>query len=813
MKAVYKILLIEDDQFYQLAFQHQVKEINLNYDYQIIRSIAEYNQISSLNSFDLIISEYRLSDGNIFDIFQVKIDIPVIILTNKGSEEIAVKAMKMGAKDYLKKDAELNYLKVLPLTVKSAIAAAEIEKNTTRLAKAVDSLPGMVFQFLMQPNGDFSFPFISSGGSKLFELESGEIQPDSQVPILKMVHRDDRHSLVNELEASATRLEPWRWEGRVVKQSGETEWIQWIAQPERLDCGDVIWHGVAINISDASSELRLRKQVEEQLKISQERYALAVSAGNVGVWDWNLETNEIYLDFILKAMLGYSDYDIANNPDDWYALVYKDDVLKMRTELAEHLQGHTANYESEYRMVHRNGEIRWFLARGNAIWDVDNKPYRITGTSTDITQRKLIEIALQESDHLTKAIFNNIPDMAWLKDPESKFIAVNECLVKSVNATSLEELIGKTDFDIAPLELAEKYRADDLEVIRTKTRKRFEEPFVKASGETIWIETIKTPIYNQDGEIIGIAGIARDLTERKQAELALKKANDELEIRVEKRTVELAKSNATLTQEIERRMQAELEIRHLNAELEQRVIERTKQLEAANQELESFSYSVSHDLRSPLRSIDGFSQALLEDYEDQLDEFGKDYLQRVRSAAQRMGELIDDLLEFSRISRGEIKQEQVDLSVIATEIATYLQQNHSDRQVEFIIHPEIFATGDGRLLRVVLENLLGNAWKYTSKHPHAQIEFGACVKNNSAQLTYFVRDDGAGFDMAYVDKLFGVFQRLHGMQEFEGTGIGLATVQRIIHRHGGQVWAEGAIEQGATFYFTISSLIPRSNHT
>ena len=242
-------------------------------------------------------------------------------------------------------------------------------------------------------------------------------------------------------------------------------------------------------------------------------------------------------------------------------------------------------------------------------------------------------------------------------------------------------------------------------------------------------------------------------------------------------------------------------LQHAHDELEQRVIERTIELEAANKELQAFSYSVSHDLRAPLRSIDGFSQALLEDYADKLDAQGQDDLRRVRNATQRMGQLIDDMLELSRVTRSEINRQTVDLSVLAQTIATELQNSEPQREVEFTVMEGLTASCDPRLLHIALENLLRNAWKFTAKHPKARIEFGFSQSNGKP--AYFVRDDGAGFDMAYAAKLFGAFQRLHAMTEFKGTGIGLATVQRIIRRHGGQVWAEGKVEQGATFYFTL----------
>jgi light-regulated signal transduction histidine kinase (bacteriophytochrome) len=242
-------------------------------------------------------------------------------------------------------------------------------------------------------------------------------------------------------------------------------------------------------------------------------------------------------------------------------------------------------------------------------------------------------------------------------------------------------------------------------------------------------------------------------------------------------------------------------LRAARDELEQRVQQRTAELTASNNELEAFSYSVSHDLRAPLRSIDGFSQALLEDYGEKLDAGGRDQLQRVRAATRRMSALIDDLLNLSHLSRSSMRRETVDLSALAGAISEELRKCAPGRQVDLVIDRGLAAEGDPHLLRVVLENLLGNAWKYTSGHPHARIEFGAQPVNG--HRAFFVRDDGAGFDPRYASRLFGAFQRLHAASEFPGTGIGLATVQRIIHRHGGKVWAEGAVGKGATFYFSL----------
>jgi signal transduction histidine kinase len=255
------------------------------------------------------------------------------------------------------------------------------------------------------------------------------------------------------------------------------------------------------------------------------------------------------------------------------------------------------------------------------------------------------------------------------------------------------------------------------------------------------------------------------------------------------------------------RIQAEhvgLQLEAANRQLENtnRDLEETnRELEGANRELEAFSYSVSHDLRAPLRSIEGFSQILLEDHAQGLDEEARGYLGRVRAASRRLALLIDDLLDLSRVTRSSLTRQTVDLSALAREIAAEIEKSQPERRVEFVIADGLVVRGDHRLLRVALENLLGNASKFTQREPEAKIEFDAVARDGG--VVYYVRDNGVGFEEAYADKLFGAFQRLHGDEDFEGTGIGLATVQRIVQRHGGRVWAEGRVGEGATFFFTL----------
>jgi two-component system sensor histidine kinase/response regulator len=261
--------------------------------------------------------------------------------------------------------------------------------------------------------------------------------------------------------------------------------------------------------------------------------------------------------------------------------------------------------------------------------------------------------------------------------------------------------------------------------------------------------------------------------------------------------VELAKKNELLRRQaklLAESEQAALELAETRAEL-------VRDLEHKNRELESFSYAVSHDLRAPLRRIDSFSRAVLESQGDRLDEAGQRFLSRVREASQHMSQLIDDVLHLSRVTRADLRDQEVDLSSIASLILTRLQESEPERKMDAKVRPGVLVTGDSQLLKIAMENLLENAWKFTAREPESRIEFGMLQAGGEA--TYFIRDNGAGFDMTYTDRLFGPFQRLHPQGEFPGNGIGLATVQRIIHRHGGRVWAEGLVGQGATFYFTM----------
>jgi len=510
-----------------------------------------------------------------------------------------------------------------------------------------------------------------------------------------------------------------------------------------------------------------RKKAEEALWESTQRLKLVLD--NMPAFVFWKDRNSVYqgCNVLFAANAGLKPAEIAGRTDcdlpwkDTEAAGYRaDDAAVMKSGIPK------INYEETQTTA--DGRLTAVRTSKVPLRNPEGDIIGVLGTFEDITERKRAEMELidahKEAERLllfNEALLSAIPTPVFYKDREGKYLGCNHAFSEVMGKTT-EDIKGKTVFDIWPSEHALEYHRKDLELMANPVRQTYEFAVRDKNGVNRPVIYVKDVFRDENGEIAGIVGAFLDITERKRAE------------------------NEALT---------------LNQELEKRVDQRTAQLEAANKELEAFAYSVSHDLRTPLRSIDGFGQILMEEHASQLDENGKDYLHRVRQGAQRMGQLIDDLLDLSRVSRAEMTVQQVNLSQMAQRIAGDLRDSDPQRHVNFAVAEGIEARGDGRLLRIVLENLLGNAWKYTSKHPTALIEFGQMQTDKRNVL--FVRDDGAGFDSQFVHKLFGVFQRLHKTSDFPGTGIGLATVQRIVHKHGGDIWVKGEVEKGATFYFTL----------
>lgn len=359
------------------------------------------------------------------------------------------------------------------------------------------------------------------------------------------------------------------------------------------------------------------------------------------------------------------------------------------------------------------------------------------------------------------SIVENIPNMVFVKEADALRFALMNKAAEKLLGYPRAELLGKNDYDFFPKDQADFFVESDRNVLhRNELLDIPEEPVQTRTHGVRYLHTRKIPIRDSEGRPKYLLGISEDITDKKKAEE---------------------------------------EILDLNRRLQKNV----RELEAVNKELESFSYSVSHDLRAPLRGMNGFSTILLSDYQKLSEAERKDYLQRIVRGATKMGKLIDSLLDLSRLTRKTMRRESVDLSAVARSVMGDLQAMQPEREVAVTLQDNVIATGDPSLLHIVLQNLLHNAWKFSANTPKPKIAFGD-HRDENGNTAYFVRDNGSGFDMEYKNKLFGPFQRLHSDQEFEGHGIGLATVQRIVHRHGGRIWAESEVGKGAAFYFTLT---------
>lgn len=572
---------------------------------------------------------------------------------------------------------------------------------------------------------------------------------------------EDVEQLMNNLAQPRQPLEQSEgWRHRL--KDGTIIYVQITSHTFEIDS-----HESALVIAQDITE---RKRVEEKLRKSEDLFSKAfhgspspmtIARQTDGVY---IEANMSFLQMVecgREEVIGHTSLDL-NLIDS-----------KGRSQIIRQLHDQGVIHNVEVQAKSKSGR------RLNLLTSIENtelvgEACTIT-TMLDITERKQAEEALQvvhaELEHkvqertvelsqanaLLQALMDNMPDHIYFKDTQCRFIRNSKSQANAIGLSDPAQVVGKTDFDFFPH--AAKAFAEEQEVMRSgKPLIDFEEWVVWPDGRETWVSTTKLPLRDASGQTIGIFGISRDITERKRTEQA---------------------------------------IRQLNADLEKQAA----QMQAANKELEAFSYSVSHDLRAPLRAIDGYTRILVEDYEQILDSEGKRVCDVISREARRMGQLIDDLLSFSRLGRREMHSSKIDMKSLAVSVFKELMKEEKGEHIDFQIAKLPSVRGDVSMMRQVWMNLLSNALKFTSKKERAIIEVGSQPSRD--ELIYYVRDTGTGFDMEYSNKLFGVFQRLHSESEFSGTGVGLAIVQRIIHRHGGRVWAEGEVDKGATFYFAF----------
>jgi len=594
--------------------------------------------------------------------------------------------------------------------------------------------------------------------SRLCELVGYSREELLALTFQDITHRDDLEAdlgYVNQLLAG--EIPTYSMEKRYLHKNGNTVWVNLTVSLVRSPAGEPR-HFISI-VEDISS----RKLVEQALRTSEERLNEAQRIAQVGSWELDLVANkltwsdEIFRIFeIDKTKFGatYEAFLNAIHPEDLKAVnaAYTGSLVTRKP------------YDITHRLRMADGRIKYVHERCESEFDAEDKPLRSMGTVQDITERKLADEALAESHRLLQAIINTSPVRIFWKDKELRYLGCNPAFAKDAGEARPDDLIGKNDYQLSWKAQAELYRADDRLIMDSGIPKlSYEEPQTTPDGHYIWLRTSKVPLRNKEHETIGVLGIYEDITESKHAEE---------------------------------------EILKLNTELEQRVRERTSELQSANKELETFTYSVAHDLKAPLRGIDGYSRLLLADYADKLDDEGRGFLQNVRRATQQMDQLINDLLAYSRLERRDMQMEQLNLQALIGALLAERVDDISSRGVAATVAvPCTSVTADREGLTMALRNLLENALKFTCNVAQPMIELSGHDTGTTCILS--VRDNGVGFDMKYHDRIFDIFQRLHRSEDYPGTGVGLAIVRKAMQRMGGRTWAESEPGKGATFYLEI----------
>ncbi len=505
----------------------------------------------------------------------------------------------------------------------------------------------------------------------------------------------------------------------------------------------------------------LQEQAQARLRQSEERFNLAMMGANDGLWDWNMDTDEVYLSPRWAAMLGYDDHELAHHLDTWKKVVHPDDMQRTLALVNDIVKGKRDRFDAEFRLRHKGGTYLDILSRAFPVRDENGRIVRMVGTHVDVTERRRAEKVLKEREAMLDKTSRMARVGGWGFDVATGHGTWTDEVARIHDLEPSVETDVRTGLSFFHGEHLDAIQAAVRDAIENATPYDLELQLVSAKGRVKWVRTAGYPV-TENGKVVRVEGIIQDISDRKQAQL---------------------------------------ELQALNMDLERRVEQRTHELSAANEELESFAYAVSHDLRAPLRAMSGFSQALVEDYGDRLDGEARVYLDQIVTGSRRMGELIDGLLALSRSTRSMLTLDRVDLSDVSTRILENLARDDKNRNVNWDVEPGLAATGDAAMLDAVMANLLGNAWKYTSRteDPWIRVHSGFI----EGKMAVCVSDNGAGFEENHSKKLFQPFQRLHRQDEFPGIGIGLATVRRIVVRHGGEIRARGWVDQGASFCFRL----------
>jgi len=541
-----------------------------------------------------------------------------------------------------------------------------------------------------------------------------------------------------------------RAHGPTERPRQDGRWL--LVDDQQLPDGGIISFGI---------EITERKLAEAAIRDANQRLGMALEFSRVALWDCDVASGEVFLSEGWAEMFGEAAGETRSTVAALIAQVHPEDREAALQSRAETLKGLRGEYTAEHRVRTRSGDWRWILSRGRvALRDADGRALRMIGTNIDITEQKAAAVALAASEARFRSLVGLSNDVFWETDASHRFVVQQYSDVAYIRPPP-PAAIGMTRWEVPHTRPdVEGWRRHRADLDAHRVFRDFELARPMADGSERYLQVSGEPVFGGDGEFCGYRGVAKDVTAHRQAENAL---------------------------------------RNLNADLERRVSERTAALETAYRELEAFSYSVSHDLRAPLRAISGFSSILREDEGERLSEKGRVHLATIDASARRMGNLTDALLSLARTSRQKLKHGPVDMSAAANEVAGELAAEYPRAWIE--IGPLPAASGDAPLVRQIFANLIDNALKYSARAAEPQVAVGAT--NEGAVVVYFVRDNGVGFDMAYADRLFKPFQRLHADSDFKGAGIGLALAQLIAQRHGGRIWAESAPGHGTVFRFTL----------
>jgi PAS domain S-box-containing protein len=624
----------------------------------------------------------------------------------------------------------------------------ELQKSEREYRELVQNARALILR--MTVDGDVIF--MNEYAREFFGYGDQDIVGRSVVGLILPEVDDDGTDMLEWVKGTVAAIDENReFEKQNICRDGRRVWISWHNKAVR-NGNDKVTEILAVGL-----DMTQQQHDAEKLQASEVRYRALVEQSMTGIYILSKE-NFHYVNQGLCRMMGYTQEEFLTMPPTDAVQPWERERMAENVRLR--LSGEVESIHYIAQGNHKDGRLLWLEIHGTHI-ELGGEQL-IAGMVLDVTERQVAADVVRQSEERLQRALENSPDVFVIYDNDLRIQYINEA-TRKITGMSTEEFIGKRDSEIWPPEIYQGYMPT-LMAARDTGRTQFVETKLEFAGSpTRTVQITCVPLLDEEGAVREILGVTHDITER---------------------------------------VKAEAEIMGLNEGLEHRVEERTAQLAAANQELEAFAYSVSHDLRAPLRHVTGFVDLLHNHRADGMDETEQNYLGIIRQSAKRMGRLIDDLLEFSKAGRTELHKELTSLSDLVTDVREEIQAGLADRRVEWRIGKLTPVYGDRTGLKQVMTNLMENAVKYTRVRDTAVIEIGSRQSEND-ETVVFIRDNGVGFDMKYVDKLFGVFQRLHRAEDFEGSGVGLANVRRIIRRHGGRVWAEGRVGEGATFFFAL----------